>query len=66
MMTIQEIKDAVDAGKDVHWANSAYKVIKDNLGQYFIMFTPTKYCIGLTNLAGDRLNGSEEDFFIVE
>jgi hypothetical protein len=65
-MTIQEIKEAVDAGKDVHWSNSAYKVIKDNLGQYFIMFIPNRHCIGLTNVAGDKLNGKEEDFFIVE
>lgn len=63
-MNIAEIKAAVDAGKTVHWSNEGYVVTSDKLGQYMITFTGNGYSIGLTNLAGDELNGKEEDFFI--
>lgn len=61
-MTIQQIKSAIDSGKNVYWSNTAYKVIKDSENQYLIqhMFGG---CIGLTNLKGDKLNGLEAEFF---
>lgn len=64
-MTIEEIKAAVDVGKPVHWANSAYLVHKDKLGQYLITYLPNDSTIGLTDQSGRRLNGAEADFFIL-
>lgn len=63
-MTLDEIKQTVDAGQSVHWTNIGYVVTKDPLGQYLICFTPNGSAIGLTNRAGTRLNGRPEDFFI--
>lgn len=64
-MNLQEIKDAVDAGKTVHWSNPGYKVIKDDLGRYLIEseFSGSKSWIGLTWTDGVTLNGKEEEFF---
>jgi hypothetical protein len=61
-MTIQEIKATVDQGIEVFWSNVGYTVVKDSLGQYLIKHH-TGNCVGLTNQAGDTLNGNEEDFF---
>lgn len=63
-MTLTEIKNAVDAGQVVHWANEAYVVMKDRLGRYLIHCVLNDSCIGLTNLAGDQMNGGEADFFL--
>ena len=63
-MTLQEIKSAVDRGLTVCWFNPGYVVVKDSLGQYLIKFTANGHCIGLTNRAGDQLNGQPEDFFV--
>ncbi|MGH1416335.1 MAG: hypothetical protein ACRBB0_22795 [Pelagimonas sp.] len=65
-MTIEEIQAAVDAGKPVRWANDGYHVTKDCHGQYLITFQPNQNTIGLTNRAGDKLNGQPEDFYIAE
>lgn len=64
-MTIQEIKTAVDQGKTVHWASGMYKVVKDKNNDYLIKCTSNGSCVGLTNLAGDKLNGNKKDFFIL-
>lgn len=63
-MTAEQIKSAVTAGKRVYWGNEGYEVIKDSLGQYLIIYTPSGYCIGLTHRDGQTLNGKEADFFI--
>ena len=63
-MTIEQIKGAVDLGLSVKWANDGYDVIKDSLGQYLIKYRPTGHCIGLTNAAGDNLNGQPEQFYV--
>lgn len=63
-MNIADIKKAVDAGNVVHWKNAAYVVHKDCIGQYLITFQPNGDTIGLTNKAGDRLNGQPHDFFV--
>ncbi len=63
-MTLQEIKTAIEEGKKVHWSNSLYDVIRDNIGQYLIICSSNKYCIGLTHTDGTTMNGNEEDFYI--
>ena len=65
-MTIEEIKAAVDAGLPVRWVHDGYHVTRDGLGQYLITFKPNQNCIGLTNRAGDCLNGQSDDFYIAE
>ncbi|PIL19804.1 hypothetical protein P775_12655 [Puniceibacterium antarcticum] len=64
-MTLEVIKAAVDAGQTVHWANTAYVVHKDRVGQYLITYLPNGNCIGLTHRSGHRLNGDEAEFFLV-
>ncbi len=67
-MTLQEIKDAVLAGKTVHWSNSAYKVINCD-GDWLIVYNQgekNENCIGLTWRDGETLNGKEEDFKVDE
>lgn len=63
-MTVEEIKTAVDSGKRVYWANKAYEVIKDEIGQYLIHCTINDHYIGLTWRDGVTLNGKEEEFFL--
>ena len=63
-MTLPEIKNAIDNNKIVYWKNHAYRVIKDNLGQYFIQCQHNQHCIGLTWQDNMTLNGKESDFFI--
>lgn len=63
-MNIAEIKAAVEAGKCVHWANEGYRVCRDSLGQYLIVFARNGSIIGLTDRSGLRLNGAEAEFYI--
>ncbi len=63
-MNLQEIKQAIDQGIRVHWANLMYDVIKDQHQQYMILCRQNGHCIGLTWLDGKTLNGKEEDFFV--
>jgi hypothetical protein len=65
-MTLQEIKQAVGAGKRVHWSNAGYVVTRDRLGQYLITFKKNGSMIGLTNRDGTRLNGKPYEFFIAD
>ena len=72
-MTLQQIKDAVEAGKTVHWANTAYTILKDNLRdgthQWLIAYNHgqrTAHYIGLTWQDGVTMNGRPEQFFIGE
>jgi hypothetical protein len=65
-MNIQDIKDAVNSGKPVRWVNNGYHVTRDSLGQFHITFQPNQHSIGLTNRAGDKLNGKPEEFYIEE
>lgn len=62
MLTAQQIREAVDAGKTVTCNDDAYEVIKDNVGQYLIHFKGSDYYIGLTGMEGteyaEHLNGS--------
>ena len=63
-MTLEQIKAAVDNGHTVHWMNPGYKVIKDQRGEYQIVFTPNNHCIGLTHRDGVTLNGKPTEFYI--
>lgn len=63
---IKEVKRAVDSGKMVYWKNMAYPVMRDSLGQYFIIFTLTQMCHGLTNAEETRLSGEIAEFYIEE
>jgi len=62
-MTLTEIKKAIKKGKKVYWSNKAYDIIKDNIGQYFIMCNLNGDSIYLTWQDGKTLNGKEKDFF---
>ena len=62
-MTLPEITAAVDAGRTVYWSNVAYRVIRDEGGQYWIR-CGTGYLIGLTWSDGQTLNGHEQDFHL--
>lgn len=64
-MTLEEIKQAIEDGKKVYLSNSAYEVIKDLKGQYFIKCSLNYHCIGLTWTDGITLNGKERDFYYV-
>lgn len=68
-MKLQEIKEAVDAGKTVRWINSRYKVIKSKNGGYMIGCDVGSFgesYIGLTHRDGITMNGEEKDFFVDE
>jgi hypothetical protein len=65
-MNLQQIKEAVEAGKTVHWSNRAYKVIKDSIGQWLIVCSINDHCIGLTWRDNITMNGREDEFYIQE
>jgi hypothetical protein len=65
-MTLQEIKDAVEAGKTVCVGNTSYVVIKDSIDQWLIHYLGNDYYIGLTHRDGVTLNAKEQDFFIAK
>lgn len=52
------IKSAVENGETVYADTKAYKVIKDKFDQWFIVYTMSDYCIGLTWRDGVTLNGT--------
>lgn len=56
---VEEIKKAVDDGKQVYWKNPAYQVRHFSNG-YFI-YCENGYMIGLETMSGE-LNGNIEDF----
>jgi hypothetical protein len=65
-MKLNEIKEAVEAGKTVHWASPLYVVIKDGIGQWLIKCLGNGSCIGLTWRDGVTMNGREDQFFVAE
>lgn len=64
-MTLQEIKNAVDNGLTVCWSNNGYQVVKWTNG-YHIVYKPSGNAIGLTWKDGITMNGSQEEFYILE
>ena len=74
-MTLDEIKAAVEAGRTVYWCNPDYHVIKDQIGQWLIVYQPTGYCFGykptgycfgLTWTDDVTMNGKPDDFYEAE
>lgn len=63
-MKLEQINQAVEGGQTVHWVNSLYVVVKDRLGQFFVVCKSNKHAIGLTHRDGITLNGTPEQFFI--
>lgn len=62
-MNLEEIKEAVNSGKKVHWSNDAYEVVKDKIDQWFIKCNINNHSIGLTWKDNVTLNGKEEEFY---
>jgi hypothetical protein len=61
-MTLEQIKAAVDAGKNVFWKQYNYKVKKYASG-YVIECLDNGHAVGLTWRDGVTMNGDPEDFF---
>ena len=50
MNSIQEVKDAVDAGKLVNWASDIYVVEKNSVSSgYYVRCTVNQYTTGLSH-----------------
>lgn len=67
-MSLADIKAAVEAGYTVHWANTAYEVIKDSIGQWLVAYErgTSRACYwGLTHIDGVTVNGKPSEFFVV-
>jgi hypothetical protein len=69
MLTIQEIKNALDAGKRVISADYGYEVIKDCKGQYLIKAMYNSHYIGLHGAEGTKYenipNYTESDGYYI-
>lgn len=65
-MTLQEIKDAVESGKTVHWSNEGYVVTKDGIGRWHIVCLSNKSSVGLTWADDVTLNGRPDKFYVAE
>ena len=65
-MKLQEIKEAVLAGKTVHWKSGGYEVMRDKVGQWFIICCFNGSLTSLTWADGVTMNEREEDFFLGE
>lgn len=63
-MTLQEIKDAVQAGKTVHCGCDGYIIHYDDIAGYLIMCEWNGFCIGLTHQDSVTMNGDPEEFYI--
>jgi hypothetical protein len=63
-MNLNEIKQAVEAGKSVHWSHDGYSVIKDKLDRFLIVCHSNDAAWGLTWTDGVTMNEKEEDFYI--
>lgn len=63
-MTLSEIKEAVLAGRTVHWKSGGYEVIRDRVGQWFIRCCLNGSLSSLTWADGVTMNEKPEDFFL--
>lgn len=65
-MNLHEIKEAVLAGKTVHWSNALYTVIySEPIDEFLIKCSSNDTCIGLTWKDEVTMNGKEEDFYLI-
>lgn len=62
-MNVNEIKEAVKAGRKVYWSNKGYEVRRAADDWYYILCTMNNSIIGLTDVSGKILNGDPSDFF---
>jgi len=62
-MYLEQIKQAIEKGHSVFWANTNYRVIKDSIGQYLIHSQCNDVYWGLTHRDGITMNGKPEQFF---
>ena len=69
MLSIKEIKTALDNGKKVVSKSGTYEIIKDRIGQYLINCPFNGYCIGLHGQEGTKFehvpNYTAKDGFYV-
>lgn len=63
-MTLEEIKQAVLAGKTVHWSSKAYKVERNKAGQWLVKCTLNGSWYPLTHSDGVTMDYKPSDFFI--
>ena len=63
-MKLQEIKDAVNNGKTVHWANEGYKVKRWQGDHWVVVCTHNDHAVGLTRVDGITMTHNEAEFFI--
>jgi hypothetical protein len=67
--TINEVCEAVKAGRKVHWSNENYVVGVDMLGSWFIAYRPwskNPNYVGLFYVDGVTTDYNPEDFYIAE
>ena len=65
-MTLEQIKKAVDQGKEVFWKTDGYRVVagtQKGSGEYFVVCTENQYTVGLTWRDGKTMNGNEIEFY---
>lgn len=65
-MSLEEIKSAVLAGRVVRWRNGAYEVMRDGVGQWFILCRLNGSLSGLTWADGVTMSEDPKDFFVDE
>lgn len=65
-MSLEEIKQAVLAGRVVHWKSGAYEVMRDGVGQWFIVCRFNGSLSSLTWADGVTMSEKPEDFFVEE
>jgi hypothetical protein len=65
-MKLEEIKAAVLAGRVVHWKSGAYEVMRDGVGQWFIVCRFNGSLSSLTWSDGVTMSEKPEDFFVEE
>jgi hypothetical protein len=65
-MKLSEIKDAVKSGKTVCWKTNSYRIVyTQRIEQWLIVCGFNGSATGLTWADGETLNGSENEFYIV-
>lgn len=66
-MKLNEIKQAVKAGKTVHWSNSSYRVTfskQADGSENWLIQCDNGHAIGLTWADGVTLNGKPDEFYL--
>ena len=62
-MTLSDIEFALQIGRNVFWKNDNYKVLKDSVGQSFIVSRCNGDCVGLTNKQGQLIEKPESFYY---